>query len=230
VIQILSRRTKNNPVLIGEPGVGKTAIVEGLALRIVRGRRAHRPARQEASWRWTWAAWWRAPSIAASSRSGSRLCCKEVTESEGQVILFIDEMHTLVGAGAAEGAHGRRQHAQADAGRGELHTIGATTLDEYRKHMEKDAALERRFQPVLRGRAVGRGHHLDPARAEGALRGAPRRAHHRRAVIAAATLSNRYITDRFLPDKAIDLIDEAASRLRMQIDSKPQALDESTAR
>ena len=135
-------------------------------------------------------------------------------------------MHTLVGAGKAEGAMDASNMLKPALARGELHCVGATTLDEYRKHIEKDAALARRFQPVYVRRALGRGHDLDPARPQGELRSAPRRAHHRWRAVAAATLSNRYITDRFLPDKAIDLIDEAASRLRMQINSKPEELDE----
>ena len=151
---------------------------------------------------------------------------KEIKDSEGQVILFIDELHTVVGAGAAEGAMDAGNLLKPMLARGELHTIGATTLDEYRKHIEKDAALERRFQPVLRGPADGRGDDLDPARPAGALRGPSRRADQDSALVAAAVLSNRYITDRFLPDKAIDLVDEAASRLRMEIDSMPVELDE----
>ena len=225
VIQILSRRTKNNPVLIGEPGVGKTAIVEGLAQRIVNndvpsGLRDKRLVALDLG-----------ALVAGAKYRGEfeerlKAVLKEISSAEGQIILFIDEMHTLVGAGAAEGSMDASNMLKPMLARGELHTIGATTLDEYRKHIEKDAALERRFQPVF----------VDQPSVEDAisiLRGLKERyeVHHGvritdSAVIAAATLSQRYITDRFLPDKAIDLIDEAASRLRMQIDSKPQELDE----
>ena len=225
VIQILSRRTKNNPVLIGEPGVGKTAIAEGLALRIVRGdvptglQDKRIVALDMGS------------LVAGAKFRGEfeerlKAVLKEVTESQGQVILFIDELHTVVGAGAAEGALDAGNMLKPLLARGELHTIGATTLDEYRKYIEKDAALERRFQPVL----------IDEPSVEDTisiLRGLKERyeVHHNvritdPAVIAAATLSHRYIADRFLPDKAIDLIDEAASRLRMEITSDPAELDE----
>ena len=225
VVQILSRRTKNNPVLIGEPGVGKTAIVEGLAQRIINsdvptGLRDKTLVSLDLG-----------ALVAGSKYRGEfeeriKAVLKEVVDSQGKIILFIDEMHTLVGAGAAEGSMDASNMLKPMLARGELHAIGATTLDEYRKHIEKDAALERRFQPVM----------VDEPTVEDTisiLRGLKERyeVHHGvritdSAVIAAATLSHRYITDRFLPDKAIDLIDEAGSRLRMQIDSKPQELDE----
>jgi ATP-dependent Clp protease ATP-binding subunit ClpB len=225
VIQVLSRRTKNNPVLIGEPGVGKTAIVEGLAQRMVRGDvpqglKEKRLVQLDIS-----------ALIAGAKYRGEfeerlKAVLKEITDAEGKIILFIDELHTVVGAGAAEGAMDASNMLKPMLARGELHAIGATTLDEYRQYIEKDPALERRFQPVL----------VDEPTVEDTisiLRGLKERyeVHHGvritdGAVIAAATLSDRYISDRFLPDKAIDLIDEAASRLRMEIDSKPAALDE----
>ncbi|HEX2883850.1 MAG TPA: ATP-dependent chaperone ClpB [Candidatus Limnocylindria bacterium] len=225
VIQVLSRRTKNNPVLIGEPGVGKTAIAEGLAQRIVRGDipeglRDRRVVALDLG-----------ALVAGAKYRGEfeerlKAVLKEITESEGQIILFIDELHTVVGAGAAEGAMDASNLLKPMLARGELHAIGATTLDEYRKHIEKDAALERRFQPIV----------VDQPTVEDTisiLRGLRERyeVHHGvritdGALVAAAVLSNRYITERFLPDKAIDLVDEAASRLRMEMDSMPAELDE----
>ena len=225
VIQILSRRTKNNPVLIGEPGVGKTAIVEGLAQRIVSG---DVPAglRDKKLIALDLGALVAGAKYRGEFEERLKAVLEEIKASEGQILLFIDEMHTLVGAGAAEGSMDAGNMLKPMLARGELHTIGATTLDEYRKYIEKDAALERRFQPV----------YVDQPSVEDTisiLRGLKERyeVHHGvritdGAAIAAATLSDRYITDRFLPDKAIDLIDEAGSRLRMQIDSKPQELDE----
>jgi ATP-dependent Clp protease ATP-binding subunit ClpB len=225
VIQILSRRTKNNPVLIGEPGVGKTAIVEGLAQRIVNGD-VPTGLRDKTLVSLDLGALVAGAKYRGEFEERLKAVLQEITAAEGRIILFIDEMHTLVGAGAAEGSMDASNMLKPLLARGELHTIGATTLDEYRKHVEKDAALERRFQPV----------YVDQPSVEDTvsiLRGLKERyeVHHGvritdGAVIAAATLSHRYISDRFLPDKAIDLIDEAGSRLRMQIDSKPQALDE----
>jgi len=222
---VLARRTKNNPVLIGDPGVGKTAIVEGLAQRIVRGDvpetlKNKRVVQLDLG-----------AMIAGAKYRGEfedrlKAVLREVTEAQGEIVLFIDELHTVVGAGAAEGAMDASNMLKPLLARGELHAIGATTLDEYRKYIEKDPALERRFQPVLIG---------EPSVEEtiSILRGLKEKyeVHHGvritdSAVIAAATLSDRYISDRFLPDKAIDLIDEAASRLRMEIDSKPAPLDE----
>jgi len=225
VIQVLSRRTKNNPVLIGEPGVGKTAIVEGLAARIVRGDVPEGIKNKRI------VALDMGSLVAGAKYRGEfedrlKAVLKEIADANGQVILFIDELHTVVGAGAAEGAIDASNMLKPMLARGELHTIGATTLDEYRKHIEKDAALERRFQPVL----VGQPTVEDTI---SILRGLRERyeIHHGvrlkdSALVAAAVLSNRYITDRFLPDKAIDLVDEAASKLRMEIDSMPVELDE----
>jgi len=224
-MQVLSRRTKNNPVLIGEPGVGKTAIVEGLALRIVNGDvpeglKDKRLLALDLG-----------AMIAGSKYRGEfeerlKAVLSEITAAAGEIVLFIDELHTLVGAGKAEGAMDASNMLKPALARGELHCIGATTLDEYRKNIEKDAALARRFQPVF----------VEEPSVEDTisiLRGIKEKyeLHHGvritdSAIVAAATLSNRYITDRFLPDKAIDLMDEAASRLRMEVDSKPEAIDE----
>jgi len=224
VIQILSRRTKNNPVLIGEPGVGKTAIVEGLAQRVVRGD-VPATLKDKRVIGLDLGALVAGTKYRGEFEERLKAVLKEIQSAEGQIILFVDEMHTLVGAGAAEGAMDASNMLKPMLARGELHAIGATTLDEYRKHIEKDAALERRFQPVF----------VDEPSVEetiSILRGLKARyeVHHGvritdSAVIAAATLSQRYISDRFLPDKAIDLIDEAGSRLRTEIDSKPQEID-----
>jgi ATP-dependent Clp protease ATP-binding subunit ClpB len=225
VIQVLSRRTKNNPVLIGEPGVGKTAIVEGLAQRIVRGD-VPEGLRHKKIFALDMGALVAGAKYRGEFEERLKAVLKEIAESEGQIVLFIDELHTVVGAGAAEGAMDASQMLKPMLARGELHTIGATTLDEYRKHIEKDAALERRFQPVLVS---------EPTVEDtiSILRGLRERyeIHHKvrfkdAALVAAAVLSHRYITDRFLPDKAIDLMDEAASKLRMEIDSMPAELDE----
>jgi ATP-dependent Clp protease ATP-binding subunit ClpB len=225
VIQILSRRTKNNPVLIGEPGVGKTAIAEGLAQRIVR-RDVPEGLKDKRIVSLDMGALIAGAKFRGEFEERLKAVLKEVTSANGKIILFIDELHTVVGAGKAEGAMDAGNLLKPMLARGELHCVGATTLDEYRKHIEKDAALERRFQPVL----------VDEPSVEDTisiLRGLKERyeIHHGvriqdAAVIAAATLSARYINDRQLPDKAIDLIDEAASRVKMEIDSKPAALDE----
>jgi ATP-dependent Clp protease ATP-binding subunit ClpB len=229
VVQILSRRTKNNPVLIGEPGVGKTAIAEGLAQRIVAGD-VPEGLKDRRVWALDIGALLAGSKYRGEFEERLKAVLTEIKESNGGVILFIDELHTIVGAGAAEGAVDAANLLKPMLARGELRCIGATTLDEYRKHIEKDAALERRFAPVL----------VDEPTVEDTiaiLRGLKERyeAHHGvrirdAALVAAAVLSHRYIADRFLPDKAIDLVDEAASRLRMEIDSSPVELDEANRR
>jgi ATP-dependent Clp protease ATP-binding subunit ClpB len=224
VLQVLSRRTKNNPVLIGEPGVGKTAIAEGLAHRIIQGDVPENLKSKQVI------ALDLGALIAGAQFRGQfeerlKAVLKEVTESNGEIILFIDELHTVVGAGAAEGSMDASNMLKPALARGELRTIGATTLDEYRKYIEKDAALERRFQPVFVSEP-------DIEDTISILRGLKEKyeVHHGvritdGAIVAAAQLSDRYISDRFLPDKAIDLIDEAASKLRIEIDSMPAELD-----
>src|ERR1700761_540285 len=224
-MQVLSRRTKNNPVLIGEPGVGKTAIIEGLALRIANGD-VPESLRDKRLMALDMGALIAGAKYRGEFEERLKAVLNETTAAEGGIILFIDEMHTLVGAGKADGAMDASNLLKPALARGELHCVGATTLDEYRKHVEKDAALARRFQPVF----VNEPSVEDTV---SILRGLKEKyeLHHGvritdSAIVAAATLSNRYITDRFLPDKAIALVDEAASRLRMEVDSKPEAIDE----
>ena len=228
-MQVLSRRTKNNPVLIGEPGVGKTAIAEGLAQRIVAGD-VPEGLKGKRVWALDVGALLAGAKYRGEFEERLKAVLAEIQNAAGEIVLFIDELHTIVGAGAAEGAVDAANLLKPMLARGELRAVGATTLDEYRKHIEKDAALERRFQPIFVGQ---------PSVADtiAILRGLKERyeAHHGveirdSALVAAAVLSDRYITDRFLPDKAIDLVDESASRLRMEIDSSPVELDEADRR
>ena len=229
VIQVLCRRTKNNPVLIGEPGVGKTAIAEGLAQRIVAGD-VPEGLKDRRVWALDLGALLAGAKYRGDFEERLKAVLTEIKNSEGRIVLFIDELHTIVGAGAAEGAVDAANLLKPLLARGELRCVGATTLDEYRKHIEKDAALERRFAPVYVG---------EPSVADtiAILRGLKERyeAHHGvrirdAALVAAAVLSHRYVADRFLPDKAIDLVDEAAARLRIEIDSSPLELDEANRR
>jgi ATP-dependent Clp protease ATP-binding subunit ClpB len=224
-IQVLSRRTKNNPVLIGEPGVGKTAIIEGLAQRIVNGD-VPEGLKQKKLMALDLGALVAGAKFRGEFEERLKAVLSEITASSGEIVLFIDELHTLVGAGAAEGAMDASNMLKPALSKGELHCVGATTLDEYRKHVEKDAALARRFQPVFVSEA-------SVEETISILRGLKEKyeLHHGvritdSAIVAAATMSHRYITDRFLPDKAIDLVDEAGSRLRMEVDSKPEEIDE----
>ena len=225
VIRILSRKTKNNPVLIGEPGVGKTAIAEGLAQRIVRGD-VPEGLKDKTIFSLDMGALVAGAKYRGEFEERLKAVLEEVRKSEGRILLFIDELHTIVGAGKTEGSMDAGNLLKPMLARGELHCIGATTLDEYRKYIEKDAALERRFQPVQ----------VDEPTVEDTisiLRGLKERYEiyhgvriHDNALVAAATLSNRYITDRFLPDKAIDLVDEACAMIRTEIDSMPSELDD----
>ena len=227
VLQILSRRTKNNPMLVGEPGTGKTAIAEGLAMRIVRGD-VPENLKSKQIYSLDMGALVAGAKYKGEFEERLKAIVNEVTQSDGEIILFIDEIHTLVGAGKGEGAMDAANILKPALARGELRSIGATTLDEYQKYFEKDKALERRFQKVMVDEP-------DEMSAISILRGLKERYenHHKvrimdEAIIAAVQLSVRYITDRFLPDKAIDLIDEAASKLRLEMDSQPQALDEAS--
>src|SRR3712207_3985082 len=229
VIQVLSRRTKNNPVLIGDPGVGKTAIVEGLAQRIVAGD-VPEGLKGKRVWALDIGALLAGSKYRGEFEERLKAVLSEIKDAEGEIVLFIDELHTIVGAGKAEGAVDAANMLKPMLARGELRCVGATTHDEYRQHIEKDAALERRFQPVFVG---------DPSVTDtiAILRGVKERYEAHRgvrirdaALVAAAMLSDRYIADRYLPDKAIDLVDESASRLRMEIDSSPLELDEAERR